>query len=119
MFLRHNRRGTYFMSSTAVIPFRKDLPGALGIRCTVPMSDHPVRTLVKTDEGTLTFQRYYVQRQCEPKVRSFEFSGIKRAYPHVEFMNALKDPALVGVIICPSNPFVSCTVPQTGAEDSF
>ncbi len=71
------------------------------------MSNDPVRTSVHTDEGTLSFQRYFVQRQCQPKVSGFEFEGIDRATPHPDFVRALNDPALVGIIICPSNPFVS------------
>lgn len=43
-----------------------------------------------TDEGTLTFHVYFIQRQCEPIARGFEFFGIKRAYPHVEILNAFK-----------------------------
>ena len=73
----------------------------------LPMTDDAVRTRVRTDEGVLPFQDYFVRRQCEPNVSGFEFHGIDSARPHTDFMQMLTDPALAGVIICPSNPFVS------------
>ena len=80
----------------------------LGIALEIlPMSDHPVRTEVETDRGTLTFQHYFVRERCEPRVRSIRFAGSQSAEPAEGFIRALRDPALKGVIICPSNPFLS------------
>lgn len=80
----------------------------LGIRHSiVPMSDDPVRTVVHCDEGTLPFQDYFVRRKCEPVVEGFTFDGADTARPSSGFAEALGDPALGGVVICPSNPFVS------------
>lgn len=73
----------------------------------VPMSDDPVRTVVHTDEGRLPFQDYFVGRQCEPAVRSFSFDGADRASPSPGFEAALGNPNLSGIVICPSNPYVS------------
>lgn len=73
----------------------------------VPMSDDPVRTRVLTrKDGSLPFQEYFVRKRCEPRVTGFEFSGIDSASPSEAFMEALH-PGLEGVIVCPSNPFVS------------
>ena len=70
----------------------------------VPMSDQPVRTLVATPGGELAFQDWFVRLRCEPVVRSVRFAGVERAMPHP----ALADlGAAAGVIVCPSNPFVS------------
>ena len=70
----------------------------------VPMSDQPVRTLVTTPGGELAFQDWFVRLRCEPVVRSVRFAGVERAMPHP----ALADlGAAAGVIVCPSNPFVS------------
>lgn len=73
----------------------------------VPMSDDPVRTMVGTDEGTLPFQDYFVGRQCEPAVREFSFQGADRASPSPGFDAALGNTNLSGIVICPSNPYVS------------
>jgi LPPG:FO 2-phospho-L-lactate transferase len=78
----------------------------LGIQQAVlPMSDDPVRTTVLTPEGPLAFQHYFVRDRCEPTVTGFEFRGAAAATlnPQIEAML----PSLKGVIICPSNPFVS------------
>ena len=78
----------------------------LGIRHRIlPMSDQPVRTTVNTPEGPLAFQHYFVRDRCKPTVTGFEFSGIKSATLNPAIATALD--GLSGIIICPSNPFVS------------
>jgi LPPG:FO 2-phospho-L-lactate transferase len=85
-----------------------DFRRRLGIGCRiVPMSDDPVRTVVETPQGRLPFQDYFVRLQCAPEVRGFEFVGIASAKPSAGFIDALDSPDLEGIIICPSNPFVS------------
>jgi LPPG:FO 2-phospho-L-lactate transferase len=84
------------------------LCAALRIRaCVLPMSDDPIRTRVLTDEGWLDFQQYFVQRQCQPRVRDFMFAGSDTARPHPEVLAALDRSDLRAVVLCPSNPFVS------------
>ncbi len=80
----------------------------LGIRARlVPMSDQPVRTLVRTDAGILPFQRYFVERRCAPRVRGFEFEGAGDARLTPGLGEALGHEGLESVVICPSNPFIS------------
>jgi LPPG:FO 2-phospho-L-lactate transferase len=80
----------------------------LGIRSrVVPMSDDPVRTRLRTEEGWLDFQEYFVRRRCEPVVLELLFQGAGAARPHPEFIAALSDPSLQAIVICPSNPFIS------------
>jgi LPPG:FO 2-phospho-L-lactate transferase len=86
----------------------RQLAGRLGVRNAVlPMSDEPVRTIVETAEGELAFQEYFVRRRCEPKVTGFRFQGAARAVPSPEVVAALSSPELQGIVICPSNPYVS------------
>lgn len=73
----------------------------------VPMTDDPVRTIVRTAESRIAFQDYFVRQQCKPVVDGFEFGGAKTARPAPAFEAKLKDERLAGVIICPSNPYVS------------
>ncbi|MFG1413179.1 2-phospho-L-lactate transferase [Xanthobacter sp. VTT E-85241] len=73
----------------------------------LPMSDMPVRTLVHTDEGTLPFQRYFVERRCAPAVTGFTFEGAATARPTSQVLAALAAPDLRAVVICPSNPYLS------------
>jgi LPPG:FO 2-phospho-L-lactate transferase len=69
------------------------------------MSDHPVRTIVETEEGELAFQEYFVHRRCEPRVTGFRFEGIDKAEPAPCAREAIQSAD--AVIICPSNPWVS------------
>jgi LPPG:FO 2-phospho-L-lactate transferase len=71
----------------------------------LPMSDQPVRTIVETEEGDLTFQEYFVHRRCEPRVRGFRFEGVGVAEPAAGAREAIQSAE--AVIICPSNPWVS------------
>ena len=73
----------------------------------VPMSDDPVRTMVHTEEGTLAFQDYFVKRRCEPRITRFTFEGAGIARPSGELISLFNAAAIRGVVICPSNPFVS------------
>ena len=80
----------------------------LGIATRIlPMSDDRVRTRVRTAEGWLDFQDYFVRLKCAPEVREIAFEGVAAARPLPEFMAALADPRLRAVVLCPSNPFIS------------
>lgn len=84
----------------------KDFCRAWGIEQTIlPMSDQPVRTIVETDEGDLAFQEYFVHRRCEPRVKGFRFDGVDKAEPAPGGCEAIQSAD--GIIICPSNPWVS------------
>jgi LPPG:FO 2-phospho-L-lactate transferase len=83
-----------------------DLQRALGVAATIlPMSDEPVRTDVRTDDGWLEFQDYFVRLHQEPAVREVRFRGIEAARATPEVAAALA--AARTIVIAPSNPFVS------------
>ena len=71
----------------------------------LPMSDDPVATWLMTDEGPLAFQRYFVQRRCEPRVSRVRFEGTKLAHPAPGVVEAIM--AANAVLIAPSNPWLS------------
>ena len=73
----------------------------------VPMSDDPVRTIISTSDGDLAFQHYFVRERCEPRITAVRFDGAETARPAPAFLQALEDADLAGVVICPSNPYVS------------
>ena len=80
----------------------------LGVRHPViAMSDAPVPTRVRTKEGWLDFQHYFVREQCKPAIREIRYEGAEEARPSAALAAALRDPALEGVVICPSNPYLS------------
>jgi len=84
------------------------LAGKLAVAaCVLPMTDEPVRTVVETDSGMLEFQEYFVRDQCRPIVRSIRYDGLAAARITPQVMQALSAPDLGGIIICPSNPWLS------------
>ncbi len=79
---------------------------AMGIAPTIlPMADDPVRTEVRTDDGWLEFQEYFVHRHQAPTVHEVRFRGVDEARITPEVAAAI-DAAEV-VVIAPSNPIVS------------
>ena len=86
----------------------QDFARRLGVRhAVIPMSDAPVRTRVLTERGELAFQDYFVRLRCRPRVQGFRFAGIERARIPPRLESVLASPRLRGVVVCPSNPYVS------------
>jgi LPPG:FO 2-phospho-L-lactate transferase len=82
------------------------LQRSLGVVASIlPMSDDPVRTEVRTAEGWLEFQDYFVRRHQEPEVLEVRFGGAGKAAasPRVDASIAAADV----IAIAPSNPIVS------------
>jgi LPPG:FO 2-phospho-L-lactate transferase len=71
----------------------------------VPATDDRLRTRIRTDDGLLDFQRYFVERGQRDEVRGVEFDGAERARPSRGALRALAEAELV--VIGPSNPLVS------------
>lgn len=71
----------------------------------LPMTDQRSETKIVTDEGTLHFQEYLVQRRTEPTVRSVLYDGIEVAIPAPGVCEAIQEAD--GIIVPPSNPIVS------------
>ncbi len=83
-----------------------DLRRRLGVAATIlPMTDDRVRTIVRTDDGWLPFQDYFVRLQQAPEVRAVRFEGIAEARPSPEVLDALARARVI--VVAPSNPFVS------------
>ncbi len=73
----------------------------------VPMSNQQVATELRTNEGQLAFQDYFVRRQCEPAVEAIRFRGAEHAEPDPGVVSLMKSSELRAVIIAPSNPWLS------------
>jgi LPPG:FO 2-phospho-L-lactate transferase len=83
-----------------------ELRERLGVAASIlPMADEPVRTEVRTDDGWLEFQEYFVHRHQEPAVHEVRFAGIDAATATPEVRQAIA--AAEVVVIAPSNPIVS------------
>lgn len=104
----HVERTRRLRAGETLTAITADIAAKLGIAARVlPMSDAPVRTLLETPEGTLGFQDYFVRLRCAPVVKALRFAGAEIAEPSPTVRAALADPGLEGIIICPSNPWLS------------
>jgi LPPG:FO 2-phospho-L-lactate transferase len=101
----HLLRSEALRAGDSLSTITRRLCGALGIEHPIlPMSDEPVRTLIDTaDEGTLSFQHWFVRRRAEPRVRAVRFDGSRTPAPGVIDAIDTCDVVLFG----PSNQYVS------------
>ena len=82
------------------------LGASLGVAAAVlPMTDDEVRTEVRTPDGWLEFQEYFVHRGQQPDVLEVRFRGIETACITPEARAAVE--AAEVIVIAPSNPIVS------------
>ena len=102
----HVRRTHLLRQGATLSEVTRDLRQRLGIRHAIaPMTDTPVRTMIETDEGVLSFQDYFVRRQCEPKAKAVGFRGASEALPSPALNDSLDNAR--ALVFCPSNPFLS------------
>lgn len=83
-----------------------ELQRALGVDSPIlPMTDDRVRTRVRTDDGWLDFQDYFVRLRQAPEVHEVAFDGAATARPSEEAITAIRTADLI--VVGPSNPIVS------------
>ena len=103
-FATHIARTARLRAGESLTGVVRSLQAALGIPTPIlPMADEPVRTQVRTDEGWLDFQEYFVHRRQEPEVREVRFTG------DLTTTSAVADAVAAAevIVIGPSNPIVS------------
>jgi LPPG:FO 2-phospho-L-lactate transferase len=94
------RRGTPLSAVTAAIARRLGVVSSI-----VPMSDDAVRTRVRTPDGWLAFQEYFVREKALVEVLDVAYEGAASARPAPGVVAAIEAADLV--VICPSNPVTS------------
>ena len=75
-----------------------------GVRL-LPMSDDRVRTRIRTPDGWLTFQEYFVRDKAMVEVLEVDYEGAADARPAPGVEDAIAGADLV--VVCPSNPVTS------------
>lgn len=104
----HHQRTAMLAEGRSLSEVTTALSRALGVGpAIVPMSDDPVATVIETDDGALAFQTYFVGRRAEPRVRAIRFEGAASAGVAPAAAATLARPDLAGIIVCPSNPWLS------------
>ncbi len=105
-FATHIARGARLRDGATLTDAVLGLQAARGIPTAIlPMADEPVRTQVRTDDGWLDFQEFFVHRHQAPEVHEIRHAGIGVARPTPRVHAALDDARVV--VLGPSNPFVS------------
>ena len=105
-FATHIRRTQLMSDGRTLSEVTYELTQRLGVdHQIVPMSDDSVKTVLATDEGELSMQRYFVGRRAEPKVSEVSYIGAEVAKPSLGLRKALDNAT--GLVFCPSNPYLS------------
>lgn len=76
----------------------------VGVRL-IPATDDRLRTKIRTPDGELDFQEWFVKRRHADRVDGVRFESAEDARPAPGVLEAIRDADLV--VIAPSNPFVS------------
>ncbi len=82
------------------------ISSVLGIKARIlPMCDEKVDTMIATQHGLMHFQDFWVGKRGEPDVLDIKLTGIEKAKPTKEVLEALESEE--NVMIGPSNPITS------------
>ncbi|MCG7534609.1 2-phospho-L-lactate transferase [Pseudoalteromonas sp. OOF1S-7] len=105
----HIARTTQLSEGKCLTSITRELCDAFGVENEIyPLSDLTISTKVVTKEfGELSFQDYFVKNKCEPSVEEIRFEGDGLEFPNPQFLSLLESDNLKGVIVCPSNPYLS------------
>jgi len=71
----------------------------------LPMSDDPVRTMIRTPGGRLTFQEYFVREKTLVEVVGVDYDGASSARPAPGVVESIRTADII--VVCPSNPVTS------------
>ena len=105
-FATHILRTEWLRQGQSLTSVTGKLAAALGIHTRIlPMTDAPVATRLRTAEGTLDFQDYFVARRQTDDVLGVEFAGMNAATVTPVVLDALRQADVI--VFCPSNPIVS------------
>jgi LPPG:FO 2-phospho-L-lactate transferase len=94
------RRGRTLSEATAEIASALLVPARI-----MPVTNDTLRTKIRTDDGVLDFQEYFVKRRTEGHAWEVIFQGSEEARPAPGVLEAIREA--VAVILTPSNPLVS------------
>jgi LPPG:FO 2-phospho-L-lactate transferase len=102
----HIRRTEAIRAGGSLTDVTRDLATALGVRAVLlPATDDRVQTRLRTDDGWLDFQDYFVRRHHRDTVHEIVYEGIDSARPTTAALRAIAEADLIA--LAPSNPFLS------------
>jgi LPPG:FO 2-phospho-L-lactate transferase len=82
------------------------LNGYLAVKAKIlPMTDDAVETRVKTSQGEISFQEYFVKQRWQPEVKEIHYAGVENSKPAPGVIEAIRGARQI--VIAPSNPVTS------------
>lgn len=94
------REGSTLAEATAALALAR----GVGVRV-IPVTNDPHPTIVRTADGDLAFQDYFVRQRAQPTILGVDFPGAALAKPAPAVVDAIVNCDLL--CIAPSNPIVS------------
>jgi len=73
----------------------------------VPATDERLRTQIRTGDGLLDFQDYFVRLRAQPVALEILYAGAEHARPSPALRDCLAHPSLRAIVLAPSNPWLS------------
>lgn len=105
-FATHLLRTAYLQQGFSLSEVTEKIRSALGVKTRIlPMTDQLVATKIKTPNGVLEFQEYFVKRGFQDQVLDVTYEGASLAVPSPGVTEALEKTDLI--VLCPSNPILS------------
>jgi len=104
----HLARSAGLAAGRSLSVITTELCRALGVQHRLaPVSDQLVRTRIRTDEGLLDFQDYFVRLQARPVAHEITYPGAESAQLSPIVREAFADSQLSAIFFAPSNPWLS------------
>lgn len=94
------RRGRSLSQATAELADALVVPARI-----IPATDDRLRTKIRTDDGVVDFQEYFVKRRTEGHAREVILDGAEKARPAPGVLEAIESAE--AILVTPSNPLVS------------
>ncbi|HZY93423.1 MAG TPA: 2-phospho-L-lactate transferase [Candidatus Bathyarchaeia archaeon] len=105
-FATHLLRTEYLQQGFTLTEVTDKIRASLSVKVRIlPMTDAPVATKIKTPEGLLEFQEYFVKRKFQDKVIDVSYEGAAMATPAPGVVQSIERSDLI--VLCPSNPILS------------
>lgn len=102
----HLLRARALGAGITLTEFTRSIASRLNIAADIlPMTDDRFATMVVTEDGALSFQKYFVELQAKPRVKRIRFDNDGKASPTDQVLGAIKSAD--AIMVCPSNPYLS------------
>ena len=102
----HIYRTNRMKQGVSLTQITSEISQILGLKVKIlPMTDDKFETKIRTKEGLMHFEEYFVKRESKDEVLDVEFGGGTAAKPSLGVLESILNADTV--VICPSNPIVS------------